>query len=222
MLQTFNVPAGGRIVNAKASFFRFESASAGGSDESIRVRADGQDLGTYLPGDSITLPVDAKSWELTPVTPTATAIVRLGVGGVESSRVFGSMRVLDEVTDAIQHAVNVAPTALTTFSQAVLVAPGANTKGLLIRFASTGGPAGAGGQTNTRIVAAKSAPTGFFAPSQSYQVVENFNATANDVGSTVRVNKLLPAGWGLYQVWTVTVAAPASGPSAVVGYELVP
>lgn len=96
MLQTFNVPAGGRIVNAKASFFRYESANAGGADESLRVRADGNDLGTYLPGDAITLPVDAKNWEITPVTPTATSVVRLGVGGIESSRIFGNVRVIDD------------------------------------------------------------------------------------------------------------------------------
>jgi len=95
MLQTYQIPAGGRIVNAKASFFRYESAVAGGGDESLRVRADGNDLGTYLPGDAITLPVDAKNWEVTPVTAGATAIVRLGVGGVESSRIFGTVQVID-------------------------------------------------------------------------------------------------------------------------------
>lgn len=95
MLQTFNVPAGGRQINAKASFFRLESVSASGSDESVRVRADGQDLGTYLPGDALRLPIDASNWEVTPVTGTATAIVRLGVGGVDSSRVFGVVSVVD-------------------------------------------------------------------------------------------------------------------------------
>jgi len=95
MLQTINIPAGGRIVNAKASFFRYESASAGGADESLRVRADGNDLGTYLPGDAITLPIDAKNWELTPVTPTATATVRLGIAGVQSARLTGVVSVVD-------------------------------------------------------------------------------------------------------------------------------
>lgn len=99
MLQTFNVPAGGRIVNAKASFFRYESASAAGADESVRVRADGNDLGTYLPGDSIKLPINAASWEITPVTGAATCIVRLGIGGIESSRIFGNVRIIDSSVD---------------------------------------------------------------------------------------------------------------------------
>lgn len=95
MLQTYNIPAGGRIVNAKARFFRYESASASGADESMRVRADGNDLGTYLPGDSITLPVDASTWELTPVTPTATALVRVGIAGVQSARLTGVVSSVD-------------------------------------------------------------------------------------------------------------------------------
>jgi hypothetical protein len=95
MLQTYNIPPGGRQVNAKARFFRYESVSGGVADESLRVRADGNDLGSYLPGDSISLPADAVNWELLPSDNQARALVRLGVGGVGSSRVFGTVSVID-------------------------------------------------------------------------------------------------------------------------------
>lgn len=101
MLQQFKVPAGGRVVNAQASTFRLEAVAAVGGDESVKVRADGQDLGTYLPGDSITLPKPAVMWEITPVTPAATAMVRLGVAGVESSRVYGNVAIIDTARAAV-------------------------------------------------------------------------------------------------------------------------
>lgn len=95
MIQNF-VFNGARIVNAQASFFKLESCNAQGADESVRVRADGQDLGLYLPGDSIRLPSAKVQWEITPVKATAVGMVRLGMGDVGSSRITGTVRVEDE------------------------------------------------------------------------------------------------------------------------------
>lgn len=84
MLQTFSIPIVGRVVNAAGRFIRYESAGSEGADASLRVRVDGNDLGLYLPGDDITLPVDATNWELTPVS--CTAVVKIGVGSIKTSR----------------------------------------------------------------------------------------------------------------------------------------
>nr|WP_295075361.1 hypothetical protein [uncultured Roseateles sp.] len=94
MLQVLNF-SGARQINGKASFFRYESCSAGGADESIRVRADGNDLGTFLPGDYVKLPIEAERWEVTPATPTAIGAVRLGLGEVGSARLTGVVSVVD-------------------------------------------------------------------------------------------------------------------------------
>lgn len=96
MLQTFTIDGNGRQIDAKARFFRYESGNAGGADESIRVRTDGQDLGTYLPGDAIKLPVDATRWVITPTSSALIATVRLGTAAVESARLVGTVRVVDE------------------------------------------------------------------------------------------------------------------------------
>lgn len=96
MLQTLNFPAGGRQIDAKASFFRLESCNALGADESVRVRADGNDLGIFLPGDYVELPGVATRWEVIPVIATATGSVRLGMGRVGSSRLTGNVRVIDQ------------------------------------------------------------------------------------------------------------------------------
>lgn len=96
MLQTFSVDGTGRQIDAAARFFRYESGSAAGADEAIRVYADGNDLGTYLPGDAVRLPVNATRWVLTPASSALVATVRLGIGSVESARLVGTVRVVDE------------------------------------------------------------------------------------------------------------------------------
>lgn len=100
MLQTLTFSgAAGRVINAQAIFFRYESGSAGGADESIKVRANGSDLGTYLPGDSITLPEAAQYWEIVPTIAACVGVVRLGMGVVSSARLVGNVRVIDSNTD---------------------------------------------------------------------------------------------------------------------------
>lgn len=95
MLQTLSFLAGGRQIDAKATFFRYESASANGADDSIRVRADGNDLGLYLPGDAVELPIPAKRWEIKPTSPGTVGVVRLGIGRVQSARLVGTVSVVD-------------------------------------------------------------------------------------------------------------------------------
>ena len=94
MLQTLNF-YGSRQADAKADFFRYESCSSNGADESIRVKADGNDLGLFLPGDYVNLPVFATRWEVAPVTTAAAGTFRLGIGRVGSARLTGIVSVVD-------------------------------------------------------------------------------------------------------------------------------
>lgn len=96
MLQTFTFDGTGRQIDAAARYFRYESASASGADESIRVTADGNDLGTYLPGDDVTLPVRATRWTITPLSTANVGTVRLGEAIVGGRRILGSVRVIDQ------------------------------------------------------------------------------------------------------------------------------
>jgi hypothetical protein len=87
VFQTIGFPAGGRQVDAKATFLRYEKSLVPGADESVRIRADGNDLGLFLPGDSVEIHQAAERWNVTPVDPTTTGVLRLGMGRVTSSRV---------------------------------------------------------------------------------------------------------------------------------------
>lgn len=84
MIQTFLVPTAGRQIDAAGNFFRYESADVGATDQTIKLRIDGNDLGTFLPGDSIELPIMATRFEVIPATGAAT--VRVGVGRITTAR----------------------------------------------------------------------------------------------------------------------------------------
>lgn len=101
MLQTMTFSGAGRQINAQAIFFRYESGAASGADESIRLRADGNDLGSYYPGDDITLPIAATTWEIEPKSANCVGTVRLGMGRVSSSRLVGNVRVIDGERDKV-------------------------------------------------------------------------------------------------------------------------
>jgi hypothetical protein len=84
MMNQFTVPVAGRIAHAAGTFFRYESAGTEGADQSLRVRADGNDLGLYLPGDALELPEKCSVWELTPVS--CSAVIKIGFGRINTVR----------------------------------------------------------------------------------------------------------------------------------------
>lgn len=85
MLQTFNF-TNVRQIDAAGSFLRYETETAGAVDASVRIRIDGLDIGTYLPGDSIELPTRFARVEIEPIAG-AQGTIRVGAGRVQSSRV---------------------------------------------------------------------------------------------------------------------------------------
>lgn len=95
MIQQFSFSGTGRQVNAAGRTFRYETGSAAGASEAIRVRADGQDLGTLLPGDSIRLGRTASLWEVAPVSAACNGVVRVGAAEFESNRLAGTVTLGD-------------------------------------------------------------------------------------------------------------------------------
>jgi len=95
-MQQIPIPAGGTILRVRGSFFRVEGVAGAASGASgVRVKADGVALGTLQPGEDVTLPQAASTWEVTPETATATASVRIGNGRVRSNRAFGVLNTAD-------------------------------------------------------------------------------------------------------------------------------
>ncbi|MFN3812160.1 MAG: hypothetical protein ACK4S6_16265 [Roseateles asaccharophilus] len=140
MLQTLTFTGVGRMIQMQASFLRYESGSAGGADEGIRVRADGSDLGTYYPGDAVELPRECSAWEIAPNSGACAGIVRLGVGRVQSARLVGNVRVIDAERDKVAAGVcfRAAPSATGNAPVCQIYNPAASGKNLFIMSARGG------------------------------------------------------------------------------------
>ncbi len=219
MLQTLTF-AGPRLINAAASFFRYESGSAGGADESIRLRADGQDLGTYYPGDSVELPQACSSWEISPTSSACAGIVRLGVGRVQSARLSGRVSVVDEITDALQCFAFLPGVAVKPFSSVVVLSPASNVRGAILRWAATNAQPTSTGVAYAAFLAAKTQPTDYTNPAQRYPILSAYsNAAAVLSDKSVALNKYLPPGWGIYAQSEV-VGAVASNVGGQIGFEV--
>lgn len=221
MLQIHAFPAGGRQIDAVGNFFRYESCTSGGLDETIRVKADGNDLGTFLPGDWVRLPVQAKRWEISAVTPAAYGAVRVGLGDVGSSRLTGSVRVLDEISDNLVHVNGNASTAVAALAYTQIASPASNVAGMVVRGVGLIIQPGAGGDIQMIWTAAKTAPIGQATPTARLNFKKIYQSTSGGVvnSNDFNLNKLLPAGWGLFVGVEVT-GAPALVASYSCAYEL--
>lgn len=93
MIGTFTFGGTGRQVNAYGQSFRYERGNSQGNDVGIRVRADGQDLGVFEPGDNMVLPMAASRWDITPVSTFLTGTVRIGPASMSTSRISGEVSI---------------------------------------------------------------------------------------------------------------------------------
>ena len=125
-------------------------------DENSSQTDDAKDVlsGTFMEGVFSQFEVYSATAQTVELFLTATR------GGTR--RQPGNVRVIDDITDAIQTAAFQGVTDVTAFSVQQLVAPAANVAGMMLRMASAGGAAGAGGSTTARIMACKSTPTALF------------------------------------------------------------
>lgn len=219
MLQTLNFN-GPRQINSKATFFRYESGSAGGADESIRVRADGADLGLYWPGDSVELPDPAALWEIVPTTPACVGVLRVGIGRVQSARLSGAVAVTNRISGACRATFGNGSTAVGAVTATQIIAPSANLAGVMIRRVSVGITGGAGSTTSeARIIAAPVAPT-TTVPAISFQLcgaVANGASSAGDFRNDM--NYVIPQGWGIWIVNNI-LGANAVATNYEMTYEL--
>ena len=142
MFQTFTIPAAGRLVNAQATFFRYETADPAAVDQAIRVRADGQDLGSYLPGDGVELTFAAKEWEFKPASGGDAAVVRVGMGRISSTRIVASLsgaQSTNIVTNKAPQATVTQSQKTVTSSSAQLLAANASRQYLLVQNKDSSG-----------------------------------------------------------------------------------
>lgn len=84
-MQTYGFSGPARQIDAPGNFIRYESETSGAVNALVRVRVDGQDFGTWLPGDYVSLDWQFRTIELVPVAG-AVGEFRVGAGLFSSSR----------------------------------------------------------------------------------------------------------------------------------------
>lgn len=210
MLQTFTFLAGGRQIDAQGTYFRYEAGDAGGADTSIRLRADGNDLGMCLPGDEIELPVTAKRWEVVPTSGNLSGSVRIGLGRITSTRLAGNVTVVDQISASCQVVSAGVALGIAAFAQNNCFAVQPN--GFILRSAQINITAGAGGFAQIRMIAAPVAPASFVGTASQYVVADcvSQNGVAAQV-SLFDLRKRMPSGWGLYVMTSIQTAAATAG-----------
>jgi hypothetical protein len=114
------------------------------------------------------------------------------------------------IQDAISSACGFTATGLATAVAAnvvtTLVTPAANPRGIRLRSFQAGVQPGGGGTITMRAIAASAAPVGFGSQANAYEIVTLQSAAAITVRDELALQRLLPAGWGIYTVHTITVA----------------
>jgi hypothetical protein len=86
----------GRLIAARGNRFRYATSNAAslGLSEALVLRANGELLGTYYPGDSIMLPQSVDHWDIS-AAGGASGTVQVGHGAIESSRITGNVKIID-------------------------------------------------------------------------------------------------------------------------------
>ncbi|MDN3923315.1 hypothetical protein [Roseateles violae] len=84
-MQVYSFTNTGRQIDAAGNFIRYERETTAAADASVRVRVDGNDFGTWLPGDFVELPEQFRTVEIVPIAGAAGEF-RVGSGRFNSSR----------------------------------------------------------------------------------------------------------------------------------------
>lgn len=95
MIQQYTFSGTGRQIDAQGVFFRYESGVESSGITDIRLVIDGNNVGTFAPGDSLELPHAAKRWEIIPVLTSCSGVVKVGHGKVTSSKLSGIVQTVD-------------------------------------------------------------------------------------------------------------------------------
>lgn len=95
MIQQFSFDGSGRQIDAKGVFFRYESGTDGSGVVDIRLTIDGQQVGTFSPGDSLDLPTPVRRWEIVPVSAGCVGVVKIGNARVTSPKLQGVVQTVD-------------------------------------------------------------------------------------------------------------------------------
>ena len=137
-----------------------------------------------------------------------TVLIFIGDSRFEDTRISGSVRVIDEITENIVAIGIGAPVTIATFTATALIAPALNLNGMILRGAVCDITAGVGATAyaDLRLVACKSAPTNYALPAQQFPFcVASASNGARGLTDKGFINKFIPPGWGIFYTRVISV-----------------
>jgi hypothetical protein len=205
-LLTFSIAAGETKTFMRAGRY-FEIIEAAGSLNVELVGADGaqsDDMrgavsGMYSEGPYSQIEISSGQ------SQSVTVMLSDGRGG--SRRQPGMVRVIDEITDALGVYRLLPALGVVAWTPTAIIAPAANTKGIIVRGSEVLVQPGAGGTAQAGFVTAKAVPSSNSVPSQQWKFASLYSNNAAAVAmQTEKSNKLIPPGWGLFGYHEILVA----------------
>ena len=186
----------------------------------LKIRLDSGDAYSCLEGQGAVLPDGKYFSEVTVSNPGAaaqTGFIFIGDAAFEDTRITGDVRVIDQIASSVITIGAGGITAVTGFVADPILLPANNPRGAIVRGMQVGMQAGAGGTVNGRILTGPSAPVGFSGNQYPFLIMGS-NGTIYTESNLFDIKKRIPAGWGLWYYYAVTVSAAAIN-SWSVAYE---
>lgn len=126
-------------------------------------------------------------------------------GGVS---VLNAINVNDVITPDCEVVSPALPTAIGADQVTVVLAPALNVSGVRVRSITKRVQAGAGAFIASRLLGSLVAPAAFGAQSNALHLAHlTITNSAEDIFHAPALNRVIPAGWGLYNITTINTAA---------------
>lgn len=188
----------------------------------VQIKLDGGESFTLLEGQGVRMP-DGKSFrdlQVKNVSGSAqTLLLFAGDGRIEDTRITGNVVIVDALSAGVTTAGMASVTAIGGPTNTLLLDPTANLRGAIIRAAALEATAGAGGNVNSRILAAPTAaPAGPTGNLLTLGILLTSSTTQQSVGQ-FDLKKRIPPGWGVWHQ-TVIQTAVATTNTGSLSFEL--
>lgn len=120
--------------------------------------------------------------------------------------VLNALTIQDSISSACAFTQTPLSTAITAFTATTLLAAAANPRGVRLRSFGVNCQAGAGGSCTIRLLAASVAPVALATQANAYEIVTTQSSGALVVRDELALQRLIPAGWGIFAAHNVATA----------------
>lgn len=187
----------------------------------LQLKLDGGEAFQLMEGQGVRL-ADGKTFRDVQVVNKSgaaqVAYIFIGEAKIEDSRITGTVGITSKLGAGIVWTETGLPTAVGVNATTVILAPGANLRGAILRSVALNVVAAASGAAEVRCIVAPTTPVSA-SPSNAFQPLSaGASASATTVKDSGFLNLTIPVGWGIWIVTNHTTTA-ATAAACSVSYE---